>query len=266
MKTRIVSAALMTVIFVPLLIIGKLPFQLLVLAIAVFAQYELLKVRRAKRDFPIGIELCSYILVGLLTVTNASVLNLDFSLDYRILITMILIYLSAIVFYSDIKKYNVDDALFLMASTLFIGLSLNIMILLRNFNLMYLIYILVITSFTDSFALITGMLVGKNALCKSLSPKKTIEGLVGGTLIGTFAAVVFYNTIIDANLNIFLLIFMTVSISLIAQLGDLVFSSIKRYYNKKDFSNLIPGHGGILDRIDSLTFAVLAFVLFLAIL
>lgn len=266
MKTRIISAAFMAIIFIPLFIIGKLPFQLMILILAVFGQYELLKIRRVKRDFPIGIELCSYILVGLLTLANVSVSNLNFSLDYRIMITMILVYLSAIVFYSDIKKYNVDDALFLIASTLFLGLSLNIIILLRNFNLVYLIYILIITTVTDSFALIIGTLIGKTPLAKDLSPKKTVEGLVAGTILGTFAAVIFYNTIIDVNLNIFLLIFMTVSISLIAQLGDLVFSSIKRYYNKKDFSNLIPGHGGILDRIDSLVFAVLTFVLFLAIL
>lgn len=266
MKTRIISAIALALIFIPLLILGKLPFQLLVLVIAIASQHELLKVRRVKKEFPIGMELASYIIVGLLTIINASTSNLTFELDYRVIIAMILVFLSSMVFYNNNKKYNLNDALFLMASSLFIGISMNIIILLRNFNLLYILYILIITTVTDTFALITGKFIGANLLAKDISPKKTVEGLIGGTVWGTLTGIVFYMTVIDPGLNLLILAFMTLSISLIAQLGDLVFSAIKRYYDKKDFSNLIPGHGGILDRIDSLIFAGLAFVLFLAIL
>ena len=119
---------------------------------------------------------------------------------------------------------------------------------------------------TDSFALLTGMFIGKNKLAPTISPKKTIEGFVGGALMGTFIATSFYVTVINQNCSLVLVIFITLFLSCIGQLGDLVFSSIKREYGMKDFSNLIPGHGGILDRFDSLIFVFLAFILVLGII
>ena len=114
---------------------------------------------------------------------------------------------------------------------------------------------------TDTFALFTGMFIGKNKLAPSISPKKTIEGFIGGALMGTFIATAFYVTVINQSMPLVLIIFVTLLLSCVGQLGDLVFSFVKREYGKKDFSNLIPGHGGILDRFDSLIFVVLAFIL-----
>ena len=79
--------------------------------------------------------------------------------------------------------------------------------------------------------------------------------------MGTFVATTFYFTVIDSNISLAVLIFATLFLAVVGQLGDLVFSSIKRTYDVKDFSNLIPGHGGILDRFDSLIFVILAFIL-----
>ena len=115
-------------------------------------------------------------------------------------------------------------------------------------------------------ALFTGMLVGKHKLCPLVSPKKTVEGMIGGTVAGSFVATAFYVTVINPSVSLPFVVLITVILSLLGQLGDLVFSSIKRYYNKKDFSNLIPEHGGILDRFDSLIFVVLAFIIFSSVL
>ena len=84
--------------------------------------------------------------------------------------------------------------------------------------------------------------------------------------MGTFVAVAFYMTVINPNMSLIFITLITIMLSLVGQLGDLVFSSIKRYYDKKDFSDLIPGHGGILDRFDSIIFVVLAFIIVLDII
>ena len=114
--------------------------------------------------------------------------------------------------------------------------------------------------------MITGKYIGVNPLCPKISPHKTIEGLIGGVLTGTFVAVTFYHVVIQPAMPLIPLILFTILLSIIGQMGDLVFSFIKREYNQKDFSNVIPGHGGILDRLDSIIFAVLGFLLFLAVL
>ena len=77
-----------------------------------------------------------------------------------------------------------------------------------------------------------------------------------GTVFGT----IFFNTVIDPGVSIVVVILVTLCLSIIGQLGDLVFSAIKRHYGEKDFSNLIPGHGGILDRLDSIIFVLLGFM------
>ena len=120
---------------------------------------------------------------------------------------------------------------------------------------------LLITVITDTFALITGKLIGKHKLAPNISPNKTIEGSLGGSILGTFVASAYYLTVIDGGKSLLLVILITFVLSVIGQIGDLVFSAIKRYYKQKDFSDLIPGHGGILDRFDSLIFVVLAFIL-----
>ena len=119
---------------------------------------------------------------------------------------------------------------------------------------------------TDTFALITGKLIGKRKLAPTISPKKTIEGSIGGSIMGTFVASAYYITVVNPFKSLVLVILISFLLTCVGQLGDLAFSFIKREYDKKDFSNFIPGHGGILDRFDSLIFVVLVFILVLGLI
>jgi phosphatidate cytidylyltransferase len=261
MKTRVISAIIIIAIFVPFLLIGNITFAVFMSIIAALGLYELLKVKEEKKKFPLFLKVIAYLMVIAFSLNNIKSIDFQYSFDYKVVAFIIFVFLSPMVFINDTKRYNLSDALYLIGSILFIGLSFNLLIIIRNFDLNYIIYLLLITTITDTFALISGMLIGSHKLCPEISPKKTIEGLIGGVFMGTFVATAFYITVINPGISLVLLIFVTCLLCLVGQLGDLVFSSIKRYYGVKDFSNLIPGHGGILDRFDSLIFVTLAFII-----
>lgn len=110
---------------------------------------------------------------------------------------------------------------------------------------------------TDAFAYFVGVNFGKHKLCPKISPKKTIEGAIGG-IIGTTIVFVIYafalNKYCNFNIQYWQIILFGIVTSVFAQIGDLVASSIKRFVNTKDFGSCLPGHGGVLDRIDSVLF------------
>ncbi len=266
MKKRILGVIIILAIFLPIIFKGDIYFSGLCLILGLLGFKELYDVKFKERKLPILLQILAFFGVGFLILNNYTSKELVLVLDYRILSLFLIAFMIPIVIISDFKKYNLEDAMYLLGAAIFIGLSFNLMILIRNFSLLYILFFFIITTMTDTFALFTGMLVGKHQLAAKISPKKTIEGLIGGTVMGVFISVVFYLTAIDSSVNLVQLIIITTTLSLIGQLGDLVFSAIKRVYGKKDFSNLIPGHGGILDRFDSIIFVIITAVLFMNII
>ncbi len=261
MKVRVLSAILIIAVFVPLLVIGELPFAIFMSILSVGGLYELIKVRESNKKIPTLLKIFAYIMVFAFCMYNFDSIEFASQFDYRVMALLLFLFLSPIVFIHNFDKYNFNDALYLIGCLLFIGLSFNLIVITRNANIVYILYLLIISTITDTFALFTGMLVGKHKMSPKISPKKTWEGLVGGVFMGTFISTAFYFTVINSNVSLVLLIFTSMLLCLVGQLGDLVFSSIKRYYNVKDFSSLIPGHGGILDRFDSLVFITFAFIM-----
>jgi phosphatidate cytidylyltransferase len=109
---------------------------------------------------------------------------------------------------------------------------------------------------TDIFAYFTGRFLGKHKLIPAVSPKKTVEGAIGG-IVFCVGSVALYGFILERffisgrNANYVVLAISAVFMSVVSQVGDLIMSVIKRHYGIKDYGKLLPGHGGILDRFDS---------------
>lgn len=110
---------------------------------------------------------------------------------------------------------------------------------------------------TDAYAYFVGMKIGKHKLCPNISPRKTVEGSIGG-IVGncvTFLIYAWYlNNYVDFGIEYWKMVIFAVVVAVFAEIGDLVASSIKRFVKTKDFGSILPGHGGILDRIDSVVF------------
>ncbi len=122
-------------------------------------------------------------------------------------------------------------------------------------------FVLSTAIFTDTFAFFSGVKLGKHKLCPKISPKKTVEGAVGGilgTLVMNLAILFVFNRFIFPTqmLSYIEITIMTIILSGVSMIGDLTASAIKRAAGIKDFSNLIPGHGGIMDRFDSISFVM----------
>lgn len=259
MKQRVISAIVALIICIPIIIYGNAPFYVGACIIGLIGFYEYMKARDKKKKIPylmkvVGMALFLLVLLNGLDVTSYDVFD---KIDVRIL--SIILTLVPIIFMSGSKKYDIEDAMYLLGGIFFLGIGFNSLVSVRESGLNYLIFLLIITIFTDTFAYVTGMLVGKHKMCPNVSPKKTWEGFAGGTALGTFIGTAFYFTAFDYSGSMISLVTVVLILSIIGQLGDLLFSSIKRHFDIKDYGNIMPGHGGVLDRLDSILLVVLAF-------
>ena len=137
-------------------------------------------------------------------------------------------------------------------------------------NLLLVIFLVMLGACgTDSFAYFVGVLTGKHKLCPKISPKKTIEGAVGGVVIAAAFNVLIlylftvgcknlydYSLFGDSAMKFLYIIPISIILSLVSMVGDLAASVLKRNFGIKDYSQLLPGHGGIMDRFDSCMFVL----------
>ena len=250
MKQRIITAIVMCIILIPLIIIGGLPFEILIALLACLSLKEILDKKEIK--IPFLIKVLSYLSIVLLTLSSDAIVPC---------ITLILLFIYIPIIFIKDSEYNFDIASFLFGIIIFIGICFYTISNIRITSLDEFIYIISITILTDTFAYVGGKLLGKHKLIPRVSPNKTIEGSVIGSLVGTIIPSIYYLFMVDPGMNMPIIIIITLVISILGQLGDLLFSSIKRYYKTKDFSNLLPGHGGILDRFDSVLIASIVYVI-----
>lgn len=254
MKTRIITGVVAAALFIPFVIYGKLPFTLLVYVIAAVGMYELLRMK----------NIVIYSVPGMLSLFATFVMLMPNAWEQQVLewttySKLQLLFITAILLliYSVLVKnqFTFDDVAFVILSTLYVGIGFYYLIATRDAGLAYIIFALLVVWTTDSGAYFTGRRFGKNKLWPEISPNKTIEGFVGGIVIAVIAVIIMqFITPFDVSWGVLILI--AIVSSIFGQMGDLVESAIKRHYDVKDSGNILPGHGGILDRFDSLLFVL----------
>ena len=258
MKERTISAVVLLIILIGCLVISSRLFGILMLIISIMGFNEFFDIKFNKKK-----ELKLIKILGIISLILLTLNNTFYKVDMQVTILLPLLILSLpIIFYNDNKLYNINDCLYVIGAVYFLGLSFGNIIYLRNTNILKCIFIFIIAFITDTYAYIGGNLIGRHKLT-SISPKKTIEGSLVGTVMGTFIGSVYYYNMIG-GVTVFQVIVLCLLLTLISEAGDLLFSSIKRYFDKKDYSNLIPGHGGILDRFDSVIYVSLGLCLILS--
>lgn len=256
MKKRVISGIIIALICIPTFIIGGMLFDLAIGLLAILAYKEFLSVRKDSK-IPMKIKLLGLVSMILLVYSNIDTHSILFGLSYKTL-SLVFLMLFAPTIFIDRKKYNLNDAFYLACISIFLGTVFNLFITVFSDSKAIFLFLLLISCITDIFALFGGMLVGNHKL-SPISPNKTIEGSISGVIFATIICTTFYAAFITPA-SIFKTIILVIILSIIGQIGDLFFSLIKRENDIKDFSNLIPGHGGILDRIDNFIFVLLAFV------
>lgn len=259
MKKRLIGAVIVVGILLLGLILGNISFTIVISVLSLLGLKEIINIKYEKKDID-TVKIIAYICMLLILLNSYfNVIN-----NRALYIFTILSLIIPMIIYNDKDRYNISDCFYLICSTLLISIAFENIICLRIESIYKCIYIFIISFITDTYAYIGGMLIGKKHFT-DISPKKTIEGCITGIIMGTFIGSIFYHAL-NPEMMVFKVIIMSLFLTIISEIGDLIFSFIKRCFDKKDYSDLIPGHGGILDRFDSVIFVSLGMALIISIL
>ena len=241
--------ALMIAPFILFVFFGGLPLKLFTIVLSALGMYEFYKALKEKEFNPI--EPVGYILLGLYYLFDNNFETLIFLV---ILATFILLMVPVVNL-----KYTFIDVAITLLGFLYVGIFFSFIYLvnIKDGGQFYVWLIFIGSWMTDTAAYYSGKFLGKTKLCPEVSPKKTVEGSLGG-LLGSMICCAILGVVAKqyiATISIYHYLIIGALCGCFSQFGDLVASSVKRYVGIKDYSNLIPGHGGILDRFDSILFS-----------
>ncbi len=267
MLVRVISALVMLAIFIPCLFLSHtFIFDGIITLVCVMACFEMLNCIGFRKVWGVSVP---SILLAVFVPLSVRVIDTGVGVSELILLVFIIFMfmLLGISVFSH-GKYGVQDvsSVFVLIFYIIFGF-LSILAIRAQDKGQYLFLLIFISAWvTDTGAYFTGVLFGKHKLIPDVSPKKTVEGAVGGLVFCVLSFVVFgiiMAKVYDFSPNYLLLSLLALMLGVVSMCGDLVASLVKRQYGRKDYSNLIPGHGGVMDRFDSIiaTASVLSVVL-----
>lgn len=274
MKQRIITGIILVLIMLPILLFAQTPVLPIAIAIgSVIAMFELMRCIGLQKAYAFAIPLYAlaaslpflsrFMALGSLNATVKPESTRHLAQYGAILMIAVLFYFFTVAIFSR-GKYNLSDVCVLFATAFYILMGFNAIIILHDNEVGgHVLYLAIFISawVTDVFAYFCGMLFGrggKHKLIPDVSPKKTVEGSIGGMIFCVLIMIVFgmlCNWLTDYDSKIIMFAVGGFLASIVSQIGDLLMSYVKRHYGIKDFSQLFPGHGGVLDRFDSI-FAV----------
>lgn len=250
MNSRYIGAVILTPIVVFLIMGGSL-LQYGLLAISLIGLNEFYNVA-GKR----GINTFRYVGYIFTIFYYVFLYKMNFSLIAFMLFLLVMLLLCIP---SINLNYNYMDLSVTILGIIYVSVFFSFITLVNTkVNGNYLVWLIFISSWaSDTAAYYSGKFFGKHKLCPKVSPKKTIEGSIGGLCGSVLGCSILWAVLQRYNVNIPLVHFVAIGIisGVFSQFGDLAASSIKRHSEVKDYGNLIPGHGGVLDRFDSILFS-----------
>lgn len=263
MKQRVITAIIALILFIPIVLLGGIWMDLLIVA---FAAVGISEIFLMKKQILVSVNFLLALLATIIwAVPNSFIKSMPFHwTKYGIYFGLIMLMLAWTVLSKN--KTTFDDVGAYTLGSLYIGTGFHYMASIRNSSngLALLCYIFVVVWLTDTGAYMIGRKIGKHKLWPVISPNKTWEGSLGGTLCAVICAAI-YTCFVKVGQPQLEMIGFALILSIIGQMGDLVESAYKRYYGVKDSGKILPGHGGILDRFDSMLFVLPVFAALLGI-
>lgn len=263
---RLISSISALIVLGVILYLKGIVLDIAVLIIAGIASYEYVKAFKQKDFLPSLNTILGMVVSFLILVSGLSrfCLNEKFGL-LIIYASILLLYILISLFVTLARKMNPIDMMINVLSVFYIAFPLGMILALskldNGFSFIYLVFIISFSS--DSLAYVTGRTFGKHKLAPKFSPNKTKEGSLGA-IVGTTVVLLILKLTNVYHYSFVAVVILGVFGSILGQIGDLTASIIKRYTGIKDFGNVMPGHGGILDRLDSIIFVTpLVFIYYL---
>lgn len=256
MKQRVITAIVALIFFIPIVLAGGIWIDVLA---ALLAAVGISEIFLMKKQLLFSIDF----LLALLATLTWTVPNAFFNfMPHRITrpgiyFALIMLMLTWTVLSKN--RTNFDDVGVYTIASLYIGTGFHYLAAIRNMHnglgLIYLGYVFVVVWSTDIGAYMIGRKFGKHKLWPVISPNKTWEGSIGAVICAIILSAIYVMTIPAIHTK-YDLIWGALLLSIVGQMGDLVESAYKRYYGVKDSGKILPGHGGILDRFDSMLFVL----------